>query len=121
MSTITEPARELAITEEVDVVVAGGGPGGLPAAVAAARRGCRVLLIERYGFLGGMATGGLMGPLFGYAWAGGPLLLGGIPVEIVRRLEALNAAPSEARIRWPAVRFDPESLKHVCDRMAGDE
>lgn len=120
MKTIVEPARELPIIEDVDVVVAGGGPGGVPAAVAAARRGCKVLLVERYGFLGGMATGGLMGPLFGYAWARGPLLLGGIPVEMVHRLQALNAAPTDKAIAWPAIRFDPESLKHVCDDIVSD-
>jgi len=48
---ITEAARELPVVAEADVVVAGGGPGGLPAAIAAARHGARVVLIERYGFL----------------------------------------------------------------------
>ena len=75
MKTIVEPARELPIIEDVDVVVAGGGPKvqqpwRRPGEAAR-------LLVERY-ILGGMATGGLMGPLFGYAWARGPLLLGGI-------------------------------------------
>lgn len=42
-----------------DVVVAGGGPAGFIAAVTAARRGARTALIERYGFLGGMAITGL--------------------------------------------------------------
>ena len=60
MKTITEPARQLSVVAEADVVVAGGGPGGLPAAIAAARHGAHVLLIERYGFLGGLATAGLV-------------------------------------------------------------
>ena len=48
--------------QRYDVIVVGGGPGGVCAAVGAAREGTSVLLIERYGFLGGMATAGLVNP-----------------------------------------------------------
>ncbi|OGV92416.1 MAG: hypothetical protein A3K19_11670, partial [Lentisphaerae bacterium RIFOXYB12_FULL_65_16] len=98
-----------------DVVVAGGGPAGFPAAIAAARRGCKVLLLERYGFLGGLATGGLMGPIFGYG-SGKTLLLGGIPIEVLRELQAIDGAPRNVD-NWFGVRFDPELLKHAADRM----
>src|SRR4051794_3253277 len=54
--TIEEPARQIPIYGEYDVAVLGGGPAGIAAAVAAARAGRRTLLIERYGFLGGMGT-----------------------------------------------------------------
>jgi len=54
--TITEPAREIPLYGEYDVAVLGGGPAGIAAAVAAARAGRKTLLIERYGFLGGMGT-----------------------------------------------------------------
>jgi hypothetical protein len=54
--TIIEPARQIPVYGEYDVAVLGGGPAGIAAAVAAARAGCRTLLIERYGFLGGMGT-----------------------------------------------------------------
>jgi hypothetical protein len=53
---VQEPARHTAVHGEFDVVVLGGGPAGLAAATAAARGGARVLLVERYGFLGGMGT-----------------------------------------------------------------
>src|SRR6201991_3955897 len=54
--TISEPARDVPLYGEYEVVVLGGGPAGITAAVAAARAGRRTLLIERYGFLGGMGT-----------------------------------------------------------------
>ena len=54
--TIQEPARQIPVYGEYDVAVLGGGPAGIAAAVAAARAGQRTLLIERYGFLGGMGT-----------------------------------------------------------------
>ena len=47
------------VQKTYDIVVIGGGPGGIPAAVAAARRGHKVLLVERNSFLGGAATSGL--------------------------------------------------------------
>jgi ribulose 1,5-bisphosphate synthetase/thiazole synthase len=56
LKTIEEPARQIPLYGEYDIVVLGGGPAGIAAAVAAARPGRRTLLIERYGFLGGMGT-----------------------------------------------------------------
>jgi hypothetical protein len=53
---LTEPARQTPVRGEYDVVVLGGGPAGIAAAVAAARSGRKTLLVERYGFLGGMGT-----------------------------------------------------------------
>jgi ribulose 1,5-bisphosphate synthetase/thiazole synthase len=53
---LTEPARQTPVHGEYDVVVLGGGPAGIAAAVAAARAGRSTLLVERYGFLGGMGT-----------------------------------------------------------------
>jgi hypothetical protein len=54
--TLTEPARQTPVWGEYEVVVLGGGPAGMAAAVAAARAGRSTLLVERYGFLGGMGT-----------------------------------------------------------------
>ena len=58
--TISEPARKVDVFAKAQVVVVGGGPAGVTAAIAAAREGADTLLVERYGHLGGMATGGLV-------------------------------------------------------------
>ncbi|MHB8105553.1 MAG: FAD-dependent oxidoreductase, partial [Dehalococcoidales bacterium] len=60
VKTVREPARDIKVWREADVVVVGGGPGGIAAAISAARNGAKTVLIERYGHLGGMATGGLV-------------------------------------------------------------
>ena len=58
--TVVEPAREIPVFTETDVLVVGGGPAGTAAAIAAARVGADVLLVERYNHLGGLSTGGLV-------------------------------------------------------------
>ena len=62
MNAVHEPARRTPLLGEADLVVLGGGPAGLAAAVAGARRGARTVLVERYGFLGGMGTAGGVAP-----------------------------------------------------------
>ena len=54
--TVREPARDTPVMGEYDVVVLGGGPAGIAAASSAAKTGASTLLVERYGFLGGMGT-----------------------------------------------------------------
>lgn len=72
------------MTKQYDLIVVGGGPGGLPAAIAAARAGLKTLLIERSATLGGLANSGL--PLLGFVDRAGDQVLGGIPQEFVDRL-----------------------------------
>ena len=95
-----------------DVVVAGGGPGGVSAAAAAAKRGAKVLLIERYGYLGGMATAGLINPFMSYTVkATGQNIASGIFNEILDRLARHDGLAQDR------VTFDDEQMKFVLDEM----
>ncbi len=94
------------------VLVAGGGPAGLAAATAAARQGVPTTLIERYGFLGGMATAGLVNPFM--LWdAGLGQLVGGIFQEMLDRMAARGGYPSA---RQPGA-FEPEVFKSAADEL----
>ena len=97
-----------------DVVVVGGGPAGFIAAIAAARKGAKTAIIERYGFFGGMATTGYVAPISVFALKN-ELVIGGIPWEFVRRLEEMGGA----FIEWPKanIDFDIELYKLCCQRM----
>ena len=97
-----------------DVAVCGGGPAGMIAAIAAARSGAKVALVERYAFLGGMATMGYVAPISEFAF-NGERVIGGIPWEFVQRLEAMGGA----FVEWPKgnVDFDIELYKLCAQRM----
>ena len=64
--TMTLPPRQAKVIAKADVLVVGGGPAGLGAAIGAAAAGAEVILAERYGFLGGNATAALVMPLMSY-------------------------------------------------------
>nr|MDO8088160.1 FAD-dependent oxidoreductase [Candidatus Sigynarchaeum springense] len=66
MQKIHEPARDLDVAGEFDVIVVGGGPAGITAAIASARNKAKTLLIEKFGFLGGTATASLMNNINGF-------------------------------------------------------
>ncbi len=101
------------------MVVAGGGPSGICAAVAAARAGARTLLIERYGFLGGIATAGWVDLLLGIAPARtGEMVVGGLFRELVDGMAALGCArPFDEGIRAGRIPFEPEAFKLVADAL----
>src|SRR5690554_1401552 len=63
---ISLPPRSAKLARETDVLVVGGGPAGLGAALGAAQKGARVVLVERFGFLGGNATAALVNPLMSF-------------------------------------------------------
>jgi len=100
MRMISEPAREIKVLKEADVVVVGGGPGGVASATAAARMGAKTVLIERYGYLGGMATGGLVNIFPNMSDISGKQRIFGLNQEIIDRMKARNAAFSPNKEDW---------------------
>ena len=113
MPTITL-SKEVPVVGAYDVVVCGGGPAGFMAAAAAAKEGARTALVERYGFLGGMATAGLVAPISVFTYKG-ELVAGGLPWDFVHRLEAMGGALIEKPLG--NVAFDPELYKLCAQRL----
>jgi hypothetical protein len=98
LRTIPEPNKKIGVIRECDVVVVGAGPGGIGAAVAAARNGADTVLVERYGYLGGMSTGGLVTIIPNLTDFSGVLQIAGINQEWIERLaqrEAVTYPPAE--------------------------
>ena len=90
--TVTEPAREINVCCEADVVVVGGGPGGHSAAVAATRSGASTVLLERYGHLGGMATGGIVIQIPHMSAGGREVQILGLTQEWLDRLDVIGGS-----------------------------
>src|SRR3979490_1378892 len=106
--TITEPARQTPLYGEYEVVILGGGPAGIAAAVASAHAGRRTLLIERYGFLGGMGTAagvtnfcGLHANVYGEMHR----VVQGIASELLARIDRLGGVHSAPLM--PGKNFGP--------------
>lgn len=103
--TYSEPARTLRVAARADVVVVGGGPAGFSAAVAAARQGASVCLVERYPYLGGLASGGMVLVLDDMC-AGPEITVRGLCAELVERMRGRGLAiypPEHERGRDPAM------------------
>jgi hypothetical protein len=129
--TITLPPRTGTIAADTDVLIVGGGPAGLGAALGAAHAGARVVLAERYGFLGGNATAALVMPLMSFYTeqprlekAGDASLLptdhgpglpvvGGALTMLLNRLVQAGGAISPSLETGYVVPFDPEVFKLV--------
>lgn len=119
MLTILRRECHVPVCTETDVVVCGGGPGGYSAAIAAARRGVKTVLIERHGFLGGLSTASLVTTILGHtAVESHEPVVEGILREVTERMHAIGGAPtwSEA-LKEVGVRTDPEVMKLVLDEM----
>lgn len=132
LSCARDNEQETKKTRHWDVIVVGGGPGGVPAAVAAARNGARVLLVEGYGFLGGMATSALVLPYMKYS-AGNTIIVRGIFEEFLDMLEKNGGTRKmkipEEKLIWlntfstdleDRAHFDDEIMKYVLDRFVLD-
>ncbi|HUV04291.1 MAG TPA: FAD-dependent oxidoreductase [Armatimonadota bacterium] len=99
----------MAIEGRYDVIVAGGGVAGIAAAVSSARLGARTLLVERYGFLGGLGTAGLVNPFMSSCTSTGKPLVGGCFAEICERMGGTGGMLGRA--------FDPEAMKFHAQEM----
>ncbi len=99
-SVIDEPARRTPVLTETDVLVVGGGSAGVAAAVAAAREGARVVLAERYGSLGGLATGGLIVLLLTLDDGRGRQVIAGLCQELTERMLRAGGAFHPPREHW---------------------
>ncbi len=127
--TVTLPARAVPVVAEPDVLVVGGGPAGIGAALGAAAAGAQVVLTERYGFLGGNATAALVMPLMSFHTArpappaanplmpqdhgpGEPVVAGALRTLLDRLVAGAGAVEPSAGTGY-TVPFDPEVLKSV--------
>ncbi|MBO7688002.1 MAG: FAD-dependent oxidoreductase [Kiritimatiellae bacterium] len=111
-----EPSRDLPLAD-CDVIVAGGGPAGISAAVAAARAGAKVRLFEMHGALGGIWTSGFLGCLIDFDKSE-------TDREILRRLRELDALcerrPVRKGVKETSFVYDPEIMKMVCEEMCAE-
>jgi 2-polyprenyl-6-methoxyphenol hydroxylase-like FAD-dependent oxidoreductase len=99
--TVAEPARDIPVYGRCDVLVVGGGPAGFTAAVAAAREGADVVLMERYGHLGGLSTGGLVCWIDRMTDWNGNLVVAGAGKELIDRCRAEHTGGVEGVLGPP--------------------
>lgn len=97
---IEEKPRSTPVRAETEVLVVGGGSAGVSAAVAAARNGADVILVERLGYLGGLATGGLIILLLTLDDGRGRQVIGGVCQEMTDRLQQRGAAYFPPKSEW---------------------
>ena len=111
---LREPARDIPVAGRCDVLVAGGGPAGIAAAVGAARQGAKVVLLESKGSVGGIWTNGLLGCLLGFNYSP-------FDREILGRLDVYQAYRTRSPERnFHAFVYEPEYMKVVCEELLSE-
>ena len=115
MKFFSEPAKEIPVFGEYDVVVAGGGPAGIGAAIAAARTGAKTIVIEQMGCLGGISTAGLHPQMQVIQYEEGNV--SSIPVEIGIRAEKLDIGLRGYRYGKGCFQYEIEAFKRLLDDM----
>jgi flavin-dependent dehydrogenase len=119
VKTIVEPQKEIPVFADVDVIVVGGGPAGIGAALAAARNGATTILVEQFGSLGGMQTQ-CFNSCFSFV---DPEIQGGIIQDIMDRLRKGGGMTKDASADTRSMRgmgavfFDAEYYKYLLDNM----
>lgn len=116
-SSVDEPARSVPVRTEADVLVVGGGPSGIMAALAASRTGAKVVLAEGRSFVGGNLTIGL--PVLGFLSQKGKPIIKGLPQRFIDRLAAVGAASEHQAcpLHVSITLIDPDAVKSVALEM----
>jgi hypothetical protein len=117
---VVQPRRELPVLHKTSILVVGGGPAGTAAAFCAKRLGVDVTLVERYGYLGGLATGGLVLGIFPLYDRHNKQVIFGIGEEMMKKLDVLKFGIIDRHKAPIYPTIDAEAFKYLLAKMTLD-